>query len=162
MKAIANPERVQLGEIEDRRRTPDRRGSPRRKALKIGRTFWPNGDSSECIVCNISETGAQLAIRGPIPNLFDLVIDGDAFRHSCSVVWRKANRVGVRFQEKSSLAPRVTRRRSLTAKLRRYAEDCRALAERAGPSDRNLLIEMADAWVAVLRQVRINRQSTVI
>src|SRR5271163_2925716 len=96
-------ESVQLGEIDDRRRQPDRRGSLRRKILKRGLTYWPNGDSSECTVYNLSETGAQLELRGLAPNLFDLVVEGDRWRRRCSVVWRKANRVGVQFQDQSPL-----------------------------------------------------------
>ena len=44
MKSIANAERIELGEIDDRRQTPDRRRSSRRKILRRGLTFWPNGD----------------------------------------------------------------------------------------------------------------------
>src|SRR5579864_4632966 len=96
-EAAANPDRMQLGEIDDRRTTPDRRLASRRKILKFGKTFWPNGDSSECLVYNLSETGAQLEVRSPVPNVFDLLVEGDPWRRSCSVVWRKANRAGVKF-----------------------------------------------------------------
>ena len=81
------------GAIDDRRKSADRRRLPRRKTWKNGRTLWPNGDSCECIVRNLSETGAQLELRGPIPNRFDLLVDGDQWRLSCSVVWRKENRL---------------------------------------------------------------------
>lgn len=75
----------------------DRRRSARRRILKGGRTFWPNGDSSECSVRNLSDEGAQLQFCGPCPSTFDLIIDGDNSRRSCAVIWRKGNRVGVQF-----------------------------------------------------------------
>jgi hypothetical protein len=46
--------------IDDRRSNPDRRAnsdrrrSPRKKVLKGGRTAWQNGDSTECVVHNLS------------------------------------------------------------------------------------------------------------
>jgi hypothetical protein len=73
--------------IDDRRITPDRRAAPRRRILRGGLTGWQNGDSSECIVHNLSETGAHLQIRGPVPRTFNLVIDGDGVSRSCCVVW---------------------------------------------------------------------------
>ena len=71
MMIAANIEVAQQGEVGDRRQTPDRRSSTRRKILKGGRTYWLNGDSSECTVLNVSETGAHLELRGPAPNVFD-------------------------------------------------------------------------------------------
>ena len=46
--------------IDDRRINPDRginsdrRSSPRKRVLKGGRTAWQNGDSTECIIHNLS------------------------------------------------------------------------------------------------------------
>jgi hypothetical protein len=80
--------RIELVEIDDRRQTPalerriavaERRGSPRRKILKIARTYWQNGDSVECGIRNLSESGAQLEVRGPIPNSFDLALTAISF-----------------------------------------------------------------------------------
>lgn len=141
-------------EIDDRRLRPDRRESARRKILKGGRTFWPNGDSSECIVYNLSDTGAQLGLRGPAPNIFDLVIEGDPRRYSCSVVWRNANRVGVKFKNQTRTVP--LKPVSAAAQCRRYADECRKLAERVAPADRELLLEMAFSWISVTRRLRRN------
>jgi hypothetical protein len=142
-----------VDEVDERRKTPDRRVSSRRRTLKSGWTFWANGDSSECIVCNLSEMGAQLELRGPVPNLFDLVIDGDASRRPCVVIWRKAKRVGVKFEGASAVSTRTPTRQ--LRRLRDYAEECRRLADQAGPSDRAILSEMAEAWIKVMR--RLNR-----
>ena len=62
MKALEGAEDIQLGS-DDRRPTPDRRDLSRKKILKSGRTFWSNGDLSECIVYNLSDTGARLDAR---------------------------------------------------------------------------------------------------
>jgi hypothetical protein len=154
MKPDENAETIQLGEIDDRRKNLERRSSSRRKILKRGLTFWPNGDSSECTVYNLSEAGAQLEVRGLAPNLFDLVVEGDRWRRKCSVVWRKANRVGVKFQEQSpSMLPGIKQ----LADFKRYIEECQTMANRAAPSDRELLLEMAEAWATVIR--RLQRQS---
>jgi hypothetical protein len=145
---------AQPDEIDDRRLTPDRRVSSRRKILKGGRTFWPNGDSSECIVCNLSETGAQLDVRGQAPNIFDLVVEGDPWRRSCVVIWRKANRIGVKFQAPSCLE--ATSEKKSAAHFLRYVDKCRTLAQQADPSHREILLEMADAWAIVVRRLRSN------
>jgi hypothetical protein len=145
---------TQPGEIDDRRLTPDRRVSSRRKILKGGLTFWPNGDSSECIVCNLSETGAQLDTRGYAPNVFDLVVEGDPWRRSCVVIWRKENRVGVKFQTPSCLE--ATGAKKSAVHFMRYADECRTLAQQADSSNRKILLEMADAWAVVVRRLRNN------
>jgi PilZ domain-containing protein len=148
----------QSGEIDDRRKAPERRRASRRKVLKAGKTFWPNGDSSECSVYNLSESGAQLEICGPVPNLFELLIEGDPLRRSCSVVWRRANRAGVKFNEQSRF---VMRRKGLANPVRecmRFAEMCRTMAERSISPDREHLLEMAAAWLTVIRYVRKRRQ----
>jgi hypothetical protein len=144
------------GEIDDRRHVPDRRGWSRRKMLKAGRTFWPNGDSSGCLVHNLSETGAQLEFQGPAPNFFDLVVDGDPRRRSCSVVWRKERRVGVTFNEESQAASRVAVQN--IAEYKRYSEACRLLADRAALSDREILLEMSVAWISVIRHLQSKRR----
>ena len=141
-------------EIDDRRQRPDRRESPRRKILKGGLTFWPNGDSSECIVYNFSDTGAQIGLRGPAPNIFDLVIEGDPRRYSCSVVWRKANRIGIEFRNQQPPTSTSKPFRPFVD-CRRYAQVCQELAERAAPSDRDVLLEMVQAWAKVMRRIRI-------
>jgi hypothetical protein len=151
---------IELGEVDDRRKGADRRRLPRHKTWKNGRSIWPNGDSSECIVRNLSETGAQLELRGPIPNRFDLVVEGGQWRRSCSVVWRKENRAGVKFDELlpfSQFANKPFR----TTGFRYYASACHELAERAVPADRALLLEMARAWSSVMRRLRRSARPVV-
>jgi hypothetical protein len=95
---LASPAGWERVEIDDRRNNSDRRGVSRRKILRGGRTVWQNGDFAECIIHNLSDSGAQLQGRGPLPKMFDLVIEDDALLRPCCVVWRQSNRVGVKFQ----------------------------------------------------------------
>jgi hypothetical protein len=155
-----NTARFQMHAAEDRRTdidrriaVVDRRGAPRSKLLKRGLTFWPNGDSTECVVHNLSETGALLGISGPIPKIFDLIIDFDQSRHSCTVIWRRANRIGVTFLE----IPQARAASSTNGRVgtfRQFAYECRMLATRFGSSDRKRLIKMAQVWEALSRPLR--------
>jgi hypothetical protein len=154
MEPLASPVHTKPVEIDDRRKNPDRRESPRRRILRGGRTFWQNGDSSECIVHNLSETGAQLQIRGPVPKNFDLIIDDDELPRSCCVVWRQAGRIGVRFQGpfREASVSRASARKPLS--FRQYADECRMLAKRAAQPDREILLKMAESWEAIIRRLQ--------
>ena len=131
--------------IDDRRRNPDRRAAPRKRILKGGLTRWQNGYSSECIVHNLSDTGAHLQITGPLPRTFNLVIDGDGVSRSCCVVWRNASRVGVRFEGRFAIA-------GFVSSFKQHANQCRILADRAASLDRETLLKMAEAWEALTRR----------
>jgi hypothetical protein len=155
MDSVASANSTEPEVLDDRRQTPDRRVSPRRKVLRGGRTFWPNGDSAECTVYNCSETGAKLEISGFAPNAFELVVDGDPVRRACLVVWRKANFVGVKFQNPSQLlASSPGNATRTTADFAKYVEECQRLAQRVGPSDSKMLLEMAEAWKIAVRRLR--------
>ena len=158
---VAITGRIEIGEIDDRRTSPerrtavtDRRGSPRRKVLKNGRTCWLNGDSIECSVRNLSETGAQLEVRGPVPNTFGLVIDCDRYRRTCQVIWRDGGRLGVKFVELSGASKVTEGPVSRMSDFRRYAEACRTLARSSDVLSRAILLEMAVAWEAQARRPR--------
>ena len=133
--------------IDDRRRNPDRRAAPRKRILRGGLTGWQNGDSSECIVHNLSDTGAHLQIYGPVPRTFNLVIDGDGVSRSCCVVWRNANRVGVRFEGQFAIG-------GLVSSFKQHANQCRLLADRAASLDRETLLKMAETWEALTRSYK--------
>jgi hypothetical protein len=154
MKSAAITDNTELGEIDERRTNPERRISSRRKLLRGGRTLWPNGDSSECTVYNYSETGAKLELHGCAPNAFDLAIDGESLRRSCLVVWRKANFVGVKFQVPSQLVLSIGNSMRNVSDFKKYVEECQKLAQRAAPTDRAILIEMAEAWKTAIRRLR--------
>jgi hypothetical protein len=141
-------------EIDDRRKGSDRREASRKKLLRGGRTFWPNGDSTECTVHNLSDTGAQLQTPGPVPANFDLIIDGEELPRSCCVVWRKASRIGVKFQGQIHGVRASTDPIRKVSSFRQYAEECRMLAKRAESPDRDALLKMAEAWEKINRRLR--------
>jgi hypothetical protein len=56
----------------------------------------------ECLIRNLSETGACLEIRSPsspsdAPDSFALIIKPENLKRSCQVVWRSDRCMGVRF-----------------------------------------------------------------
>jgi hypothetical protein len=77
----------------------DNRREQRQRALKGGRIIFNNRFSvMDCTVRNLSPQGAMLMIAGHmIPDTFDLELDAGAVSHSCKVVWRKEDRLGVAF-----------------------------------------------------------------
>ena len=154
MESVTSANSTEPEVLDERRKTPDRRVSPRRKVLRGGRTYWPNGDSTECTVHNFSETGAKLELVGHAPNAFDLAVDGDPLRRSCLVAWRKANFVGVEFKDPSKLASSIENTARTTADFEKYVEECQRLAQRVPPSDRKILLEMAEAWKMAVRRLR--------
>jgi hypothetical protein len=143
---------MKMGEIEDRRKISDRRRAPRKRLLKAARTYWPNGDSSVCTVHNLSETGAKLELHGPVPQNFDLAVDGERLRRPCVVVWRRANKIGIRFESAPGKPVLPTK-----SKYARYADACRLIAEQSNSSHREMLLEMAEAWIKVARRRNKNR-----
>jgi len=75
-----------------------KRGAARHRVLKAG-TIELGGGVIDCTIRNLSITGAALDVPTPvgIPDEFTLVIPSDELRFVCRVVWRKAGRIGVRF-----------------------------------------------------------------
>lgn len=76
----------------------ENRRASRQRILKAGKIEF-GLPAIDCIIRNISETGAALEVESPvgIPDRFDLVLVSDGVRKPASVVWRKPNRIGVRF-----------------------------------------------------------------
>lgn len=74
------------------------RAALRHRVLKSGSIEF-NGGVIDCLVRNISETGAALEVASPlgIPETFNLVISGDHSSRACKVAWRKDKRIGVAF-----------------------------------------------------------------
>ena len=77
----------------------ENRSNLRKRILKAGRINFGFG-SIDCVVRNISETGASLEVESPVgvPERFELLIVADRCCKSCKVVWRKERRVGVHFE----------------------------------------------------------------
>jgi PilZ domain len=75
------------------------RAAQRQRVLKTAVIEF-NGGTIDCVVRNVSETGAALEVESPvgIPSDFNLLIAGDRIKkHHCQVVWRKEKRIGVAF-----------------------------------------------------------------
>jgi len=70
----------------------------RQNVMKAG-TIVFGGSGIDCLVRNISDSGANLEVESQIgiPNSFDLVIDTEHSNHHCHVVWRKARQIGIAF-----------------------------------------------------------------
>jgi len=75
------------------------RAALRHRVLKAG-TIEFNGGAIDCVIRNISDTGAALEVTSPvgIPETFNLVISGDHTTRPCQVAWRKERRIGVKFK----------------------------------------------------------------
>ena len=72
---------------------------PRQRVLKGAKIIFNNGTSVlDCIARNVSDGGAalQLPDTGSVPAEFVLEIKGEP-RRPCRVVWRREDRIGVRF-----------------------------------------------------------------
>lgn len=74
--------------------------SQRHRTFKGGSISHVAGGSTDCIIRNISETGACLEVSSPIgvPDTFKLIIKPEILTRSCEVMWRTAQRIGVRFK----------------------------------------------------------------
>jgi hypothetical protein len=75
-----------------------KRGAPRQRLLKAGAIEFAGG-AIDCTVRNLSKTGAALDVPTPvgIPDEFTLVIPTDKLHFACRVMWRRAKRIGIRF-----------------------------------------------------------------
>jgi hypothetical protein len=77
----------------------ENRKSPRLRTLKGGSILFGTAPAIDCIIRNMSDSGAQLAVQSPIgiPDDFTLLIKPELRKRDCLVAWRKAARIGVRF-----------------------------------------------------------------
>ncbi len=78
----------------------EKRRFVRHRTLKAGSLEF-GGGAIDCVVRNLSETGAAVNVESPvgIPSKITLFVAVDHVRRSCTVVWRKGNRIGVRFDD---------------------------------------------------------------
>lgn len=85
----------------------DPRSGPRRKQLKSGIVAF-NGRHSTlpCLVRELSEAGARLEIdQAHVPDTFELIVELDGLEADCEVIWRRGDRVGVRFTSPPRIRP---------------------------------------------------------
>jgi hypothetical protein len=99
MKTIPTVQGLRHDKNDDDRRKAqrdfDRRRSPRRQVFKVATISWHNAPTIHCVVRDISDGGACLEIHEPVPDSFVLILDD--VPHTCRVVWRYSNRVGLEF-----------------------------------------------------------------
>ena len=76
------------------------RSAPRHRVLKGG-TIEFGSSKIDCVIRNLSDTGAALEIRSPLwfPDTFTLVTSSDGSSRRCHIVWRRENRIGVAFED---------------------------------------------------------------
>ena len=76
----------------------ERRTASRKRVLKAG-TIESSGGGIDCTVRNLSDIGAALSVASliGIPTDFNLVVVSDQVSRLCRVVWRKENRIGIKF-----------------------------------------------------------------
>jgi hypothetical protein len=83
--------------------TNEKRDRRRQRVLKAG-TIAFNRSTIDCVVRNISETGAALQVESQIgiPVSFHLIIAAEQFRKLCRVRWRKEKQLGVVFEQETA------------------------------------------------------------
>jgi hypothetical protein len=77
----------------------DNRTAPRQRTFKGGSISLP-GAIIECIIRNLSDTGAMIELADPLalPDEFTLIIKPELLKRSCELAWRRGNRIGVHFK----------------------------------------------------------------
>ena len=78
----------------------EKRVFPRRRILKQGTITYRGGGGMDCVVRNISTSGALVDIANPIdlPPFFTLVIATEHLMRHCRAAWSHDHRVGVAFE----------------------------------------------------------------
>ena len=78
----------------------ERRGAAR-QAINRRAQYFPVAGAlpRDCMVVDLSETGARLFTESPLPDVFVLLISGERERieRECRVVWRLGGEAGVAF-----------------------------------------------------------------
>jgi hypothetical protein len=76
----------------------EHRTATRRRILKAGAIEF-GGGGIDCIIRNLSETGAALEVVTPffIPDRFTLFVPTENLKRPCHIVWRRAKRIGIAF-----------------------------------------------------------------
>ena len=77
----------------------ENRSKPRVRTFKGGSIIFGVAAAIDCVVRNLSETGACVEVDNTIgiPDDFMLLIKPEFLKRNCHVAWTSAQRVGVRF-----------------------------------------------------------------
>jgi hypothetical protein len=78
----------------------ERRAATRHRVLRAGTILVGDDGSINCMVRNMSNTGAMLNVTSSvgIPEHFNLILSPDGRHMSCRVMWREQIRIGVAFE----------------------------------------------------------------
>jgi hypothetical protein len=85
----------------------NRRRAPRARTLKGAHIVLGGGYSIyDCVIRNLSATGAMLAMSAPlgVPSHFEIMMDAAKQRRPCTVRWRSENAIGVSFDDAELIA----------------------------------------------------------
>ena len=74
----------------------DHRSTTRHRVLKAA-TISFGGGAISCAVRNLSDGDASLEVASPVGIPESIVLEMDGGGRRCSVIWRKEERIGVRF-----------------------------------------------------------------
>ena len=77
----------------------EKRRGLRRRTLKGGRVMIGTTETFDCVVRDLSESGARLQFPGMvgIPEKFDLTLTSDRIRIPARRAWLRGNEAGIRF-----------------------------------------------------------------
>jgi hypothetical protein len=76
----------------------EKRRAPRLRTFKGGSISFGSAWDVDCIIRNMSKTGACLEVQAHVPDRFSLLIKPELIKRTCEVAWRSAGRIGVRFK----------------------------------------------------------------
>lgn len=81
----------------------ERRQEGRKKVFKAGAISF-RGAAIDCVVRNLSATGALLDVESPfgIPTRFLLLVPAESLKRECCIAWIKDRQIGVRFEQSAS------------------------------------------------------------
>ena len=84
-----------MGEVD----WAEKRNAVRQRTLKHGRIVVKGMSTMDCLIRNMSLTGARVALPNALalPDEFDLLIGDEGLRRSCEVMSRNETSAGVRF-----------------------------------------------------------------
>jgi hypothetical protein len=80
----------------------DQRHAPRNRTLRAGKIVYNNHSNvASCTIRDMSETGCRISVPSTtlIPNQFILQINNQTAPVNCTVAWRTADQLGVRFMK---------------------------------------------------------------
>ncbi|KQO56992.1 MULTISPECIES: PilZ domain-containing protein [unclassified Methylobacterium] len=107
----------------------DNRKEARQRTFLKGRIIFNNGASSmDCLVRDMSATGARLALTetATLPEMFDLFIPQKERTYKANLRWRRADGIGVAFADETTAATPVPPPQddpaAMLALIRRIAE----------------------------------------